>query len=305
MFALVTEDSVLKGDMMFRMYAGEVWTGPLNVLVLLTPCCWKMVLQRVLDHRVKDGARFESKELALFVLFGCVTGFMGFWELVWLKKAPPAVKLWVMIAGIAAVVVNLPRLGRWIPALMHRVQSFLPCCVRFFSRHPLLKVETPYGESMWGGAATTEKVKLGPDGKPLPKEKKEHDGLTVLPVFPFSRVVEFEIATDELKFNSIEDMKRLGKPGSALVFPAFENVKVFDELERARSSLMLPSNSFATGAASPSSSLFDASPKPNQPRRSGMPVTSPAASYTELPLRPASSYYSTGTTSSHAATTRL
>jgi hypothetical protein len=277
---------------MFRMYASEVLAGPLSAAVLVLPWCWKLVLRRVLDHRIRDGARFETKELVLFVLFGLVTAFMAFWLVFWRRDATSSTKTWLAIAGCAAALAALPRFGRWIPASVYWLQSCTPCCVRFFSKMKMLKVESPYGESMWGGAASREKVKLGPDGKPLPNEKNENDGLTVMPVYPLSKVIDFEIATDEVKFKSIEDMRRLGKPDSALVFPAFQSYKVFDELERTRSNLLLPASSFSIGVQSPSSSVFDDA-SPMKQLQKLAPVSSPAGS--ELPLRPAASFYSTST----------
>lgn len=238
LWAMLTEDPVHKGEQMFRLFASEVWAGPLCAIVLVMPALWKPILQRVLDHRLKDGPRFESKELTLFVIGGIFPLFVGFWILIRTHTATSSVQSTFYICLLCAIVASTPRVIRWSVYCVWRFQRCSPACHRAFGKCSAFQVESPYGEQMWGGASVGPAgIRLGPDGKPIQEEGElGRDTIETKAVFPLVKVIEFDIATDPVKLKAQEEMKQLGKSGSPVKFPQFASVKVFDDLERAQSS---------------------------------------------------------------------
>lgn len=233
-YAMITQQVEFRGEILFRMYATEVCVGPMGVFVLVLPALWEPVLRRVLDHRRKDGARLEGKEAGLFVFLNLSFVFIAVWTVLVAKKYTPFLKYSMMVCAGTTALSAFPRVVRWGASILWYLQHCLPCCYRLFGRCSFLQVESPYGEGMWGAAATAKAVDPTIVDERTGKVTEEAKVLAATRVFPLAGVIKFELTTDEEKKRSLEAMRNLGKPGSDVPFPDFPSLRVFDQLERGR-----------------------------------------------------------------------
>jgi hypothetical protein len=198
---MVTEHSVFKGEIMFRLYATEVWVGPLAAIVLVIPKFWKPVLGRVLEHRERDGSRYEAKEIALVTFMSIPSLFIAVWRVIIVKTYTASVLVLMAICVVTTLVTSLPRVLRWLKAGLANCQRLTPGCQRFFGKCKILEIKSPYSEGMWGAASASQRK--GAEQQPGVDVSITAEGLglevVAPPVYPLSRVITFEQTTDPVR----------------------------------------------------------------------------------------------------------
>lgn len=262
---------MFKGEIMFRLYATEVWVGPLAAIVLVIPKFWKPVLGRVLEHRERDGSRYEAKEIALVTFMSIPSLFIAVWRVIIVKTYTASVLVLMAICVVTTLVTSLPRVLRWLKAGLANCQRLTPGCQRFFGKCKILEIKSPYSEGMWGAASASQRK--GGEQQPGVDVSITAEGLglevVAPPVYPLSRVITFEQTTDPVRAKSLQDMRNLGKMNSDVPFPSFHGLQVLEHLEKSRTgefTLDMVSNSSGvrfdadSKPLSPTSSIFDMSP---------------------------------------------
>lgn len=254
--SMLCNNPVEQGEYLFRVYASDVVYGPLGVLVLAVPLWWRSVLNRALQHRMRDGGVFESKELTMTFFIGLPKLAGVAWLYLWFKQSSSTFLLLAACAGTTLLAL-LPRCVRWAFGGVYCCARCRPCCIRCCCNTESLA--PPYMNEMWGNMAS----ELTKDpGTQVSSPTK---------VYPLSDVVRTELEGDADRVKQKRLMATLNKPNTEFKFPELQSYRVMEALEMGQDPVLaLAAAAAATAEAAGAEALpVDPAPAPAAARATG------------------------------------